>query len=101
MHNDLLPTTIEGKLARLTEECAEVIKCVSKGTRFGWSRHTHNGVEYDNLTDLQEEMKDLEHAIIAVRNISLDPTPQTKFFRQVMHDHNCGNMGGGCDCGAK
>ncbi len=69
----LLPTTREGRLARLTEECAEVIKAVSKGQRFGWELHSFEGVEYDNITRLHEELVDLEHAIVAVRNIDLAP----------------------------
>ena len=67
MDNRLLPATPSGKLDRLVEECAEVIKAVQKGRRFGWTQHTYDGVAYDNATELEEELKDLEHAISSVR----------------------------------
>ena len=70
MDERLLPTTREGKLDRLIEECAEVIKAVTKGRRFGWwPPHSFDGVEYDNITHLEEELKDPEHA--SVRCIDL------------------------------
>lgn len=67
MDPKLLPRSREGKLDRLIEECAEVIKCVCKLRRFGTTVHVHEGIEYDNLADLEREIEDLEHAIRAVK----------------------------------
>jgi len=67
MHADYLPTTLEGKQHRVTEECAEVIKELAKIGRFGLlSRHPDGGPT--NLEALLDEMTDLEHAISEFRN---------------------------------
>jgi NTP pyrophosphatase (non-canonical NTP hydrolase) len=69
VNRTLLPTTISGKLDRLQEECAEVIKAVSKGRRFGWDPSSFDGVPYDNWQQLMDEMDDLDHALSQVRLI--------------------------------
>ena len=68
MDERLLPTTREGKLERLIEECAEVIQAVQKLKRFGPGPNVFDGKEYpDNIERLHEEMRDLEHAMSSVR----------------------------------
>ncbi len=72
MDERYLPTTREGKLDRLVEECAEVIQAVQKLKRFGPGPNTVDGVEHpDNIEHLLEEMKDLDHALSQVRCIDL------------------------------
>lgn len=63
-HTEYLPTTFEGDLVRLMEECAEVQKCAAKLLRFG------NRVWGDNLSNaelLEDEMSDLKAQIARVR----------------------------------
>lgn len=52
-----LPTTYEGKLDHIIEECSEVIKVVLKIKRFGL---TSEG--YDNLSNLIDEVEDVVKA---------------------------------------
>lgn len=66
-----LPTTRIGKLERLIEECAEVIIAAQKLKRFGTDIHVVDGVEYDNITKLHDEMQDLEGAMASVRCVDL------------------------------
>lgn len=64
MRNDLLPTSFDGRLARLIEETAEVLKCIGKLQRFGkQAMDPVTNVKYDNEQDLRDELKDLKHAI--------------------------------------
>ena len=72
MNEQFLPTTREGKLERLVEECAEVIQAVQKLKRFGPGPNMVDGKEFpDNIDHLLDEMKDLEHALAQVRCIDL------------------------------
>lgn len=72
MDERYLPTTREGKLERLIEECAEVIQAAQKLKRFGPGPNVVNGVEYpDNIERLHDEMQDLDHALSQVRCIDL------------------------------
>lgn len=64
MREDLLPTSFEGRLYRLIEESAEVLKCICKLQRFGKQAiDPKTDIKYDNVADLKEELKDLKHAI--------------------------------------
>ncbi len=67
MHADCLPTTQQGKLQRLVEECAEVTQVIMKIERFGFNpTRESTGVTYDNAADLRAELVDLRHAISQV-----------------------------------
>lgn len=56
-----LPETIEGKLARLSEECHEVGQAACKAIRFGlYNTDPRTGIT--NIEKMQEEMEDLIHA---------------------------------------
>lgn len=64
MREDVLPTTSEGRLTHLVEECSEVIKAVCKLQRFGGLAFDPvTGTTYDNITELCGEVRDLERAI--------------------------------------
>lgn len=64
MREDLLPTSFEGRLSRLIEESAEVLKVIGKIQRFGSiAMDPKTNIKYDNIEDLKEELKDLKHAI--------------------------------------
>lgn len=68
MRPDLLPTTIEGKLSHLVEECGEVLQCIGKWQRFG-ARATdfQTGITYDNAENLLIELNQLRLAIVTVQ----------------------------------
>lgn len=59
----LTTETDERLIARLTEECSEVIKCVCKIQRFGWQGNhpppDAQGFQRNNSLDLRDEMKDV------------------------------------------
>ncbi len=58
-----LPKTFDGKLIHITEECAEVIKCVTKMQRFGVNGfHPRRKTTATNRDNLLWEMKDLKVA---------------------------------------
>lgn len=64
MREDLLPTSFDGRLARLIEEMAEVLKCIGKLQRFGrQATDPKTNIKYDNVKDLGDELVDLKHAI--------------------------------------
>lgn len=64
MRNDLLPTSFEGRLGRLVEECGEVLQCVGKIQRFGkQAQDPITKIKYDNVADLKEELQHLKHSI--------------------------------------
>jgi hypothetical protein len=59
-----LPTTFDGHLARLIEECAEVIQCCTKIQRFGPENyHPDDKHKISNLAHLHREIADLQSAI--------------------------------------
>lgn len=67
MRDDLLPTSFDGRIARLIEETAEVLKCIGKLQRFGKEAiDPKTNIKYDNLKDLKEELQDLKHAVAEV-----------------------------------
>lgn len=67
MRNDLLPTSFEGRMARLIEETAEVLKCIGKLQRFGREAiDPKTDIKYDNILDLKNELEDLKHAIAEI-----------------------------------
>lgn len=64
MRKDLLPTTFDGKVDRIIEECGEVLKAIGKLKRFGLKAiDPKTGKKYNNLKDLKKELDDLEDAI--------------------------------------
>jgi hypothetical protein len=64
MRVDLLPTTWDGRLARIEEECGETIKAIGKMHRFGrTATDPKTKIEYDNVSDLMAEIYDLRDAI--------------------------------------
>ena len=64
MRQDLLPKTVEGKLARIVEECGEVLQAIGKIQRFGYTATDPlTNKRYDNWLDLQTELFQLSHAI--------------------------------------
>ncbi len=84
MNPKYLPTTVEGKLVHLVEECSEVTKAITKSIRFGLDNtvppSSENNVDWfppTNRATLLEEMKDLEMALIIVRE-AIQLTPQPK-----------------------
>lgn len=56
------PTTLNGMLTHLTEECAEVIQTVSKIQRFGLFSHHPERPDETNVQQLAREMTDLKDA---------------------------------------
>lgn len=64
MRIDLLPKTRKGKLARIVEECGEVIKAYGKLKRFGaYATDPKTQIKYNNVRKLNEEILHLQHAI--------------------------------------
>jgi NTP pyrophosphatase (non-canonical NTP hydrolase) len=71
MKKEFLPTSPLGMLARLVEECGEVMQAVGKGLRFGMS--SENPISKETARDqLLRELGDLEHAIGVVRKLLTD-----------------------------
>ena len=54
----------------LAEECAEVIKCVTKILRHGY-RPTHSNIRYDNVSDLEAELGDVRAAMIRACSLGI------------------------------
>jgi len=68
---DIYPTTFDGLLSKIIEEACEVLRVISKIQIHGQIAIDH-GVnpprEYNNLADLQGELRDLEIAIERTRH---------------------------------
>jgi NTP pyrophosphatase (non-canonical NTP hydrolase) len=61
---DLLPVTFEGKVGKVIEEAGEVLQAIGKAQRHGWQAEDPvTGIKYDNLSDLKNELLDLQHSI--------------------------------------
>jgi NTP pyrophosphatase (non-canonical NTP hydrolase) len=64
MREDLLPTTLDGKIAKVVEECGEVLHVIGKYGRHGWKpTDPKTGIQYNNLHDLGNELQDLNSSI--------------------------------------
>jgi NTP pyrophosphatase (non-canonical NTP hydrolase) len=64
---DLYPTDFDGWLAKLEEECGEVIKAIGKFHRFGpVATDPKTGVVYDNIADIIREAGDVAQAAISL-----------------------------------
>jgi hypothetical protein len=64
MREDLLPTTWEGKLARVIEETGEVLKAIGKLQRFGeYATDPVTKIQYQNKQDMFCEIFDLQSAL--------------------------------------
>lgn len=71
MRLDLLPSSLEGSLARLIEECGETLKAVGKLQRFGLkATDPLTKIEYDNVAKLHSEIDHLQHAIKEFRRLA-------------------------------
>lgn len=65
MRPDLLPRGFIGKLDHVQEECAEVIKAISKLRRFGYeATDPQTNITYNNVTDVRDEMRDAIGAMV-------------------------------------
>ncbi len=71
-HPKLIPDTYIGRLEHLIEECAEVISAAQKLKRFGEDVHEFEGVSYDNLEHLRNEIMDLDDAIGRLRLVKIE-----------------------------
>ena len=64
---DLLPTTLEGKIAKVVEEAGEVLQAIGKSQRHGFfAIDPMTKIHYDNRADLIVEMTQLREATIAL-----------------------------------
>lgn len=64
MREDLLPTSFEGRIARVIEESGEVIQAIGKIQRFGKeAQDPKTKIKYNNVEDLKEELQHLKHSI--------------------------------------
>jgi len=93
MRNDLLPVTYEGALCRIIQECAEVIKTITKIQQYGFrATDDKTNITYDNLKDMFSEFNDLEHAIRSIREFHKDkhkydvPMPDTPDISLMITD---------------
>lgn len=69
MRPDLLPKDLDGSMARFVEEVGECLKPLGKIGRFGLiATDAVTGITYDNALDLFNELHDLEHAILDLRD---------------------------------
>ena len=68
---DLLPKTFEGAIYKLTEECGELLQAIGKLQRFGkTATDPITGIRYDNWGAVQDEMADVQEAIMKARRFS-------------------------------
>lgn len=51
----------------LIEECAELVKAVCKGQRFGWDNHYPGRPDMDNVQAMDAEMADVAEAYNALK----------------------------------
>lgn len=64
MREDLLPVHFDGKVSKVLEECGEVVHCIGKYQRHGAiATDPKTKLEYDNIADMQSELKDLKISI--------------------------------------
>lgn len=62
MRPDLIPADKDGSIARVLEECREVVKAILY--RFGETpTDGKTGIKYDNIEDLKNELSDLKDSI--------------------------------------
>lgn len=78
MRQDLLPTTLDGKISKVLEECGEVIHAVGKYQRHGEvATDPKTQIKYYNLVDLYEELLDLRSSIEVLLNTLDDQENKT------------------------
>ena len=74
MRPDLLPKTFDGKMAKVMEECGEVLQAMGKVQRHGLVAFDHGSSEtpispprcYHNGADLLREMDELHDAMVVL-----------------------------------
>jgi regulator of replication initiation timing len=65
---DLYPTDSMGWLAKLEEECGELIKAIGKFRRFGAApTDPKTGIHYDNVADIFKEGGDVCQALFQLQ----------------------------------
>ena len=68
MNKKYLPTTCEGKMLHVIEECSEVQHAITKAMRFGLDKYHPRDVHLDNRNKILSELDDLESAISKLRD---------------------------------
>lgn len=64
MREDLLPTTLHGKVSKVIEESGEVLQTIGKYQRHGGRAvDPVTSIVYDNLADMKLELLDLQQSI--------------------------------------
>ena len=96
MRSDLVPTTLEGTLDHLGEECSEVIKAIFKIRRFGpTATDPKTGKTYDNVLDLKNEIRDLEQCLSRLKTFNVEELYKNNDPSEVKGDgyENCVKCG--------
>lgn len=71
MNKVYLPTTLEGKMFRASEECGEVVHVLGKCLRFGLDDY-HPKTGLLNVDALMAEVADLRHALNELEKVVTD-----------------------------
>ena len=70
MREDLLRSDPQGIIIKTIQECSEVILTLTKLQTFGnVATDPKTNITYDNIKDVLDEVKDVEHAVSKLRKI--------------------------------